>query len=117
MVVKSLDDDDLSDEKLNGIQKVSYLLGVKCFAIGVVLWSPLESPETRIPPPVVVAIRNYSLRITPLSFVLRSIIREKHSAFGSIEATTGKTHPTLLSGQLYQEKSWRIFIFHTPQGI
>ena len=46
MVVKSLDDDDSSDEKLNGIQKVSYLHGVKCFAIGVVLWSP----ETRISP-------------------------------------------------------------------
>ena len=27
MVVKSLDDDDSSDEKLNGIQKVSYLHG------------------------------------------------------------------------------------------
>ena len=48
MVVKSLDDDDSSDEKLNGIQKVSYLHGVKCFAIGVVLWSP-ES-KTRISP-------------------------------------------------------------------
>ena len=35
MVVKSLDDDDSSDDKLNGIQKVSYLLGVKRFAIGV----------------------------------------------------------------------------------
>ena len=45
MVVKSLDDDDSSDEKLNGIQKVSYLHGEKCFAIGV-LWSP-ES-KTRI---------------------------------------------------------------------
>ena len=73
MVVKSLDDDDSSDEKLNGIPKVSFLLGVKRFAIGVVLWSL----ETRISPPVVVANRNYSLRITPLSFASRSIIREK----------------------------------------
>jgi len=48
MVVKSLDDDDSSDEKLNGIPKVSFLLGVKCFAIGVVLWSP--ETETRISP-------------------------------------------------------------------
>ena len=46
MVVKSLDDNDSSDEKLNGIQKVSYLLGEKCFAFGVVLW-PLES-KTKI---------------------------------------------------------------------
>ena len=73
MVVKSLDDDDSSDEKLNGIPKVSFLLGVKRFAIGVVLWSL----ETRISPPVVVAIWNYSLRITPLSFASRSINREK----------------------------------------
>ena len=36
MVVKSLDDDS-SDEKLNGIPKVSYVLGVKRFAIGV-MW-------------------------------------------------------------------------------
>ena len=35
MVVKSVDDDDSSDEKLNGIQKVSYLHGEKRFAIGV----------------------------------------------------------------------------------
>lgn len=42
MVIKSLDDNDSSDEKLNGIQKVSYLLGEKCFAFGVVLW-PLET--------------------------------------------------------------------------
>lgn len=42
MVVKSLDDNDSSDEKLNGIQKVSYLLGEKCFAFGVILW-PLET--------------------------------------------------------------------------
>ena len=41
MVVKSLDDDDSSDDKLNGIQKVSYLLGVKRFAIGVTCSRPL----------------------------------------------------------------------------
>ena len=61
MVVKSLDDDDSSDEKLNGIQKVSYLHGVKCFAIGV-LWS-LESKTRVFPLRAIVAIRNYSLRI------------------------------------------------------
>ena len=57
MVVKSLDEDDTSDEKLNGIQKVSYLHGEKRFAIGVdirffVFWieiiTKVRSPQFEI---------------------------------------------------------------------
>ena len=51
MVVKSVDDDDSSDEKLNGIQKVSYLHGEKRFAIGVDIsfldWDHYQNPSPR----------------------------------------------------------------------